>query len=496
MILKPKYFLLSTLCTLILFSAAYIYAFRYQLGSAVQAEWWVQHIYYFKDYVAKNITERKIIVVAGSNALFGINSSIIEQKTSIKTVNLAGHVELGMDYFYHKINEHMRDGDIVVMPLELRLYSKTGPTYWFIDNMLAWGLEDYLSKLSLWEAAKFIFLIPPKRLLNGVIKQNGINPLLSREQVIADVKENTMDKNLVFLGYSHLSLNQHGDLIVNLPPKKDVLEVVENGNGYDIAGKLVPSGYFLGIYKKIQNIVEQRNGKLILVWPVTIRNKDFDLANRKGQKLVDNFRRMLADSGVDIRCNPASFNLNFRLFFDTKYHPNRYGTLIRSENLSDCLNNILSDGSNYKEVSYEVVNKKLRLQEASWKQKMNFITTNFQIRKNDLTAITSALAKYHTRVGSYPASDGWDGLYTHWGTSGRHWISGLTPDYLYELPRDPRLNSDPMTQYLYRSDGVDYKIIAHSPEDYNEAIKQSPKLIDPYKNRQAYGYWTEEARNW
>jgi SAM-dependent methyltransferase len=115
----------------------------------------------------------------------------------------------------------------------------------------------------------------------------------------------------------------------------------------------------------------------------------------------------------------------------------------------------------------------------------------------DLGAIRKALAAYHQAHGTYPkSSGGWDGLYTNWGVSTSEWIPGLVPEYLAELPRDPRNSDRPEQQYLYISDGQDYKLISHLPEDIAAVRQTHPELTDPVRDGWAYGFWTDGAAGW
>lgn len=125
-----------------------------------------------------------------------------------------------------------------------------------------------------------------------------------------------------------------------------------------------------------------------------------------------------------------------------------------------------------------------------------FKPTPYEQRMEDLKEVRSALAKYQREHKSYPQSQGWDGLYSKWGASSPQWIKGLVPDYIGELPRDPRHDDDPEHQYLYKSDGKDFKLITHRPEDFNTAKKANPKLVDPARSTWAWGYWTRQARDW
>jgi type II secretory pathway pseudopilin PulG len=112
----------------------------------------------------------------------------------------------------------------------------------------------------------------------------------------------------------------------------------------------------------------------------------------------------------------------------------------------------------------------------------------------DLQSLQAALAAYRHDHGEYPRSVGFDGLHTAWGRASPDWIRGLVPRYLPRLPRDPRYSSDPHFQYLYRSDGTDYKLIAHGNcEPFNVS---HPRMIDPNRSCFAVGFWTAGAQGW
>lgn len=119
------------------------------------------------------------------------------------------------------------------------------------------------------------------------------------------------------------------------------------------------------------------------------------------------------------------------------------------------------------------------------------------VRVQHLTSIRDALTAYHQVHGRYPEStSGWDGRYSNWGHSTPTWINGLVPEYLPELPRDPRNHSDPSQQYLYHSDGQNFKLIAHGAEDSEQVTLHAPDLGDPVRPGWAYGFWTPAGASW
>ena len=87
-------------------------------------------------------------------------------------------------------------------------------------------------------------------------------------------------------------------------------------------------------------------------------------------------------------------------------------------------------------------------------------------RASDLKAVQDALELYHLDHGAYPSTAGkWVGDAPNYGCRGYDgdgYIPELVPDYLPALPKDPD-DRYPIggAGYLYRSDGTNYKFLAH-----------------------------------
>src|SRR5262245_46268693 len=126
-------------------------------------------------------------------------------------------------------------------------------------------------------------------------------------------------------------------------------------------------------------------------------------------------------------------------------------------------------------------------------------------RVGDLTNLRDALVAYKNANGSYPISINgqWSGRHNAWGPEADDWIPGLSPQYIKVLPRDPRLSDNGDEQYLYKSNGKDFKVIVTRPENDCPIIaRDRPDLLDPQRGFGgdpqcwAYGYWTEGAAGW
>ena len=125
------------------------------------------------------------------------------------------------------------------------------------------------------------------------------------------------------------------------------------------------------------------------------------------------------------------------------------------------------------------------------------------VRKSDLKEMQKALEIYKNERGEYPNTKNaggnpqWYGMCNHpWGkgnlsdTGAGGFIPDLAPNYMQRLPADPRssiANSSSASSgcqtnaeyncYLYKSDGVDYKLLAHcTPES---EMQTTDPFFDP-----------------
>ena len=110
-------------------------------------------------------------------------------------------------------------------------------------------------------------------------------------------------------------------------------------------------------------------------------------------------------------------------------------------------------------------------------------------RIQDLVTINDALKAHFAKTGAFPKANGLAGA----NERGAGWIPGLTPDFLPELPLDPM--HGPATQYVYVSDGANYKLVAQGASLVGSMnVEVLGIKIDPTRNptqqSAAFGFWT------
>lgn len=115
------------------------------------------------------------------------------------------------------------------------------------------------------------------------------------------------------------------------------------------------------------------------------------------------------------------------------------------------------------------------------------------LRAEDLLKIRVGLDSFQNAKGRYPGSTG-----TKFNTNGERgpdWIPEIRTVVPVALPVDRRNSEKAEDQYLYISNGGEYKLLAQNPHDCGAVQKWMPELVDPVRGCEAIGYWTEGARD-
>lgn len=124
-------------------------------------------------------------------------------------------------------------------------------------------------------------------------------------------------------------------------------------------------------------------------------------------------------------------------------------------------------------------------------------------RKQDMSAIQTALEIYYVDNNSYPSTSMlWRGQCTgagNFGLSGPNgYVPNLAPTYIPSLPTDPDTDirgCGIQSCYYYMSNGTDYVLLAHcTPENYPVS---GSRFYDPFRPTWAYKLCSgEPACSW
>ena len=89
------------------------------------------------------INEPKIVLIAGSNFAFGINSQIIQEAFHMPVVNLGLQASWGMNPMLNITKDHINEGDIIILGFEYHLYNSPDANYELIVNTLESNINFY-----------------------------------------------------------------------------------------------------------------------------------------------------------------------------------------------------------------------------------------------------------------------------------------------------------------------------------------------------------------
>jgi len=138
-----------------------------EFGHPTQMSQWIYDVYAKKQKIAQEIEGRKIVVVAGSNALFGIDSQMLEKAFGLPVVNYGVNAGIELPCTLFMAQKVIQRGDIVLLPLEYPMYFYGGrPGVQMIDFLLA-REPSCFGKLTLREQLYIFWHISLKRLREG-----------------------------------------------------------------------------------------------------------------------------------------------------------------------------------------------------------------------------------------------------------------------------------------------------------------------------------------
>ncbi|WP_447553444.1 hypothetical protein [Vreelandella sp. EE22] len=95
-----------------------------QLGRPHPNNAWIEGAVRYKQAQAKALPSPKIVVVAGSSAMFGIDSGALEAAFQRPTVNLGVNAGLSLPVILKSAEPVIQAGDLVLLPLEYPLYNR------------------------------------------------------------------------------------------------------------------------------------------------------------------------------------------------------------------------------------------------------------------------------------------------------------------------------------------------------------------------------------
>ena len=285
-----------------------------QSGNPTVGSQWIYDVYKKKVEIAKGIDKRKMVIVSGSNALFGIDSAMLQKRLRIPVVNFGVNAGVMLPYTLYKAKEVIDRGDIVLMPLEYPMYSYNGvPNAQMIDYIFSRDMDAFF-KLTLKEQFYMVWSITFSRLSDGYFYKGG---------------------SMVTAGlYRVGNINEYGDQIntntkyktKEMRDKLNSLEAKRYGREYNSKA--------LG-WKYLKEFVSWCRAKEVEVifMPSTIMRFDSYYSNAKERWFYENIANEVQDRGWRYIGKPYDYMYPKDLYFNTPFHLINRGRKIRTQQI-------------------------------------------------------------------------------------------------------------------------------------------------------------------
>lgn len=322
--------------------SGYSKLYEYSFDAPRVASWWLKDVIVKKELLSKKTDGKRIVIISGSNGLFGFDGERMQKETGLPVVNLALHASLDLNFYRWIAERNIRSGDIVILPLEINYYTLDGPyNSWFIDNMLAWG-KDYLKWVSYDEYWKFMSHVELKKVASGALSnwyiQHGSSykTKLHSKNEIANYQYNGS-----FREYDFRSVDDTGGILAPNENRREAISLSENPDKYGAGLSYLKNdqltNYGLDSVYELVKSIKNHGGKVVLTWPATMNTKYFMKGDKASDDMVSRIKKRLEDNGIAIHCDPWRFNIPQKMFFDTAYHLNRSGAEERTDQMASCL---------------------------------------------------------------------------------------------------------------------------------------------------------------
>ena len=313
-------YLIATVMGFIACCIGFILLVLLQMGGATESSRYIDEIHEIKTEAAVNVIDQpKLLVIGGSNALFGISCEQIQEQTQFPCVNGATQAGLGIKYMFDRAKSWLHSGDTVLLTLEYFHYRDGDlPNDMVIDYVFAHD-PDYLKRTDLKTKFQFFAGISFTRILRG------FSAKVSPPQPRSD-------------GYQAETLNALGDETNNSEDERppEGVSRIQAVSPLDVSS-LQSAAHNSGI-QTIETFVawcKQNNVEVLSTWPNTIWFEEY--AQPDNQALFRDIESLYSRLEVPMLGQFSDFMFARSMFYDTGYHLHDRGVEVRTELLAQHL---------------------------------------------------------------------------------------------------------------------------------------------------------------
>lgn len=309
-------------------------------GRMISTQDWVDLMFSKKEKMALDapLDRQRILIVSGSNGLFGLSAKTISQETRVKTINLASHAGLGGEYILSRSEKLIRKGDIILLPLEYNFYSSPGISNDFKEEttlsrfMISYD-RNSIGKISMTSIVNFFI---SNAFLGNARKEymSYFRGRLERKDILERLQQQYLEGKC----YSGLTFNEYGDETCNMGSGDTSVNpaVIKTAMPRSMP-KIDPGGYIQSFVQFATN----KGAKIIPLYPVSTYTDDYQHQHLALEKSAQKIKKYWTDLGIEFQDSLTDSLLPPSLMFNSNYHPKDAGREKRTKSVIKLIENQL-----------------------------------------------------------------------------------------------------------------------------------------------------------
>ncbi len=272
-----------------------------EMGNSTAMSQWVWDDYSKKIDIAKNIKDKKIVVSAGSNVLFGVDSKILAKKEGIGVVNFGVNAGVGLPVILYMSKKVINRGDVVLMPLEYPMYSYDGDSGLQMIDFVLGRVPELFWKLTFKEQFYILWHVSLKRVWDGYFHQRK-KPMMVGVYGAKNIDENG-DQTKTEVGFRDKNMQKELD---SMKPERYGARFDKNALGWDYLEEFV-------------EWCKRRDVRVIFMPSTLMRDRSY-LTDKKERWFYEHIAKIVRNRGWKFVGEPYVYMYDKKMYFNTKFH--------------------------------------------------------------------------------------------------------------------------------------------------------------------------------
>jgi hypothetical protein len=269
--------------------------------------------YSYSQFLLENIGAPRIVIDAGSSAMFGIEPGLIEQAFGKTAIDVADNGAIPLEMKIYRLRKFAREGDTLIVPLEWVYYTREGVPQDFTDKTP----DEY---------AAYYASLPFRARLAFAVRHASLHNL-------SDAGRLYLRKDLQQTHYARIQADMskwpRGD-------RKDDRRRRSSVEGINCADYIAATGTMVTnvewAAKQLSDLQAGRRLRVYVTWPAVAGSDCYGMANGR-LPIADQARAIFERHGITVVGEPADSYFTPEHMLDTYYHVDSAAARVRTERL-------------------------------------------------------------------------------------------------------------------------------------------------------------------